>query len=150
MGRGRDSDWYWRTIATARPSTGHAWLRDPEATAAQVAGAAGRAAKMSADWHERQRASGIVDGRSYGRWDEHGSWVRGDPGKRRPFSGTDDAAVVAVSELPAAERLARTEPRPPSKRTSDVRWPAVGSILLRRPTSNASALGGRRPIIGQN
>ena len=108
MGRGRNSDWFWRTVATARPSTGHAWLRDPDATAHQVAGAAGRAAKLSADWKERQRAAGIVSGRSYGRWDEHGSWIRGDPDKRRPFSGADDAAAGASSALPDDERLTRS------------------------------------------
>ena len=74
-----------------------------------MAGAAGRAAQLSAEWKEGQRAAGIVNGRSYGRWDEHGSWIRGDPGKRRPFSGAaDDAAAVASEELPAAERLARS------------------------------------------
>lgn len=107
MGRGRNSEWFWRTVATARPSTGHPWLRDPDATALQAAGAAGRAAKLSADWKERQRAAGIVDGLTYGRWDAHGNWLRGDPDKRRPFSG-DDAAVVGSSELPAEERLARS------------------------------------------
>lgn len=113
MGRGRNSDWFWRTVATARPSTGHPWLRDPDATAFQAAGAAGRAAKLSADWKERQRAAGIVNGRGYGRWDEHGNWLRGDPGKRRPYSGADGhdsthMAVVGSSELSAEEHLARS------------------------------------------
>lgn len=69
-----------------------------------MAGAAGRAAKLSAEWKDSQRAAGIVNGRTYGRW-EQGRWKRGDPGKRRPFSGTSAVTVVGLS---AEEQLARS------------------------------------------
>ena len=60
---------FWRTIATARPSTGGP-NSDPAA-----------AKKKAQDWKARQKAAGIVNGRAYGYWSGPGyrGWVRVDP-----------------------------------------------------------------------
>ena len=60
---------FWRTIATARPSTG-----GPNADPAA-------AKKKAQDWKAGQKAAGIVNGRTYGYWSGPGyrGWVRVDP-----------------------------------------------------------------------
>jgi len=80
MGRGRNSDWFWRTVATARPSSGQrdqagTWVPSPTAP-------------TWAEWNARLKAAGInANGLTYGRWDETGAWVRGDPKVNKEGTG---------------------------------------------------------------
>ena len=69
--------WFWRTLATARPSTGG------PGTSADAA------AKRQREWEQRQRDEGIVSGRQYGRWEQSATgskrWRRGVPKEERPW-----------------------------------------------------------------
>lgn len=70
--------WFYRTLATARPSTGG------PGTSAEVA------AKRQREWEQRQRDEGIVNGKQYGRWEQTATgskrWRRGVPKDDRPWS----------------------------------------------------------------
>ena len=70
--------WFWRTVATARPSTGGPGA-DPE-----------EAARRRQEADERMRSQGVDPrtGRTWGCWERGrpgGIWVRGVPGQRRPW-----------------------------------------------------------------
>lgn len=70
--------WFWRTVATARPSSG-APGADPE-----------EAARRRREADERMRSHGVDPrtGRTWGCWERGrpgGIWVRGVPGQRRPW-----------------------------------------------------------------
>ena len=69
--------WFWRTLATARPSTGG------PGTSADAA------AKLRREWEQRHRDEGIVSGRQYGRWEQSATgskrWRRGVPKEERPW-----------------------------------------------------------------
>ena len=70
--------WFWRTVATARPSTGGTGA-DPE-----------EAARRRQEADERMRSQGVDPrtGRTWGCWERGrpgGIWVRGVPGQRRPW-----------------------------------------------------------------
>ena len=72
--------WFWRTVATARPSTGGPGA-DPTV-----------AATKQREWEEGMRRRGIdpKTGRTYGCWANGrvgGRWIRGVPGKKRPWTG---------------------------------------------------------------
>jgi len=75
--------WFWRTVATARPSTGGPGS-DPDA-----------AATKQREWEEGMRKAGIdpKTGRTYGCWAGGrvgGRWIRGVPGKKRPWTDDDE------------------------------------------------------------
>lgn len=69
--------WFYRTLATARPSTGG------PGTSAEVA------AKRQREWEQRQRDEGIINGKQYGRWEQTATggkrWRRGVPKEDRPW-----------------------------------------------------------------
>ena len=70
---------FWRTLATARPSTGgrNMSAADQEAIA-----------RKNKEWKARQTQLGIVDGKSYGHWKNGrvgGKWVRVDPKTKQPL-----------------------------------------------------------------
>lgn len=74
--KARGEHWFWRTVATARPSTRGAL--DPQA--------------VTLAWEAGLRAQGInpKTGRTWGCWEngkQGGRWIRGEPGKRRPWPG---------------------------------------------------------------
>ena len=78
--------WFWRTIASARQSTGGKDA-DPEAA---------RLAQVESD--DRRRNLGIdpKTGRVWGCWaygKQGGVWVRGMPRQRRPWEGRDGASL---------------------------------------------------------
>jgi hypothetical protein len=66
--------WFWRTLATARPSTAGM-------SAAQAAAAA-------AAWQQGQEEQGIVNGQQYGRWEQNHEgkrrWQRGQLESTKP------------------------------------------------------------------
>ena len=108
MGRGRNSDWFWRTVATARPSTGRrdetgTWVPSPTAL-------------TSAEWVASLKAAGIDEnGLTYGRWDEQGAWLRGDPkvnkegtGKRKQPQGDTRTPALAEPDATRASSMAST------------------------------------------
>ena len=72
--------WFWRTVATNRPSTGGPGT-DPAMAAAK-----------QREWEAGLRRQGIDPkiGRTYGCWADGragGRWIRGVPGKKRPWGG---------------------------------------------------------------
>ena len=70
---------FWRTLATARPSTGG---RNKSAAELEAM------AKKDAEWKARQKQLGIVNGRSYGHWKDGrvgGKWIRVDPKTKQPL-----------------------------------------------------------------
>ena len=60
--------WFWRTLATARPSMGGEGIGPEAAQAASEA------------WKRQQRDAGIASGKQYGRWEQGASgqkrWVK--------------------------------------------------------------------------
>ena len=75
--------WFWRTVVTARPSLGGKGV-DPAVAAAR-----------QREWEEEMRWRGIdpKTGRTYGCWANGrvgGQWIRGVPGKKRPWTEGDD------------------------------------------------------------
>ena len=78
--------WFWRTVATARASTGGKGA-DPDAA---------RQARI--EFEARQRRAGIdtKTGRTWGCWANGrpgGIWVRGVPGQPRPWESKDSAPL---------------------------------------------------------
>ena len=70
---------FWRTLATARPSTGG---KDSDPAAAK---------RIADEFQARQKALGIVNGRSYGHWKDGrmgGTWIRVDPKTKEPLGAT--------------------------------------------------------------
>jgi hypothetical protein len=70
---------FWRTLATARPSTG-----GPNTSAADREAMA----KKHEEWKARQKQLGVVNGKSYGHWKDGragGRWVRVDPKTQQPL-----------------------------------------------------------------
>ena len=84
MGRGRNSDWFSRTVATCRPS-----------------------GQTQGEWHKQLKENGInKHGMTYGRWDEKGAWVRGDPKKDKPGGKFKKIAAAYQAEKREAESAA--------------------------------------------
>ena len=68
---------FWRTLATARPSTGGPGVDPAESK------------RRAEAWTARQRALGVVNGRSYGHWKDGRigrTWVFVDPKTEQPLS----------------------------------------------------------------
>ena len=68
---------FWRTLATARPSTGGPGIDPAESK------------RRAEAWAARQRALGVVNGRSYGHWKDGRigrTWVFVDPKTEQPLS----------------------------------------------------------------
>ena len=92
--------WFTRTVATARPSAG-----GPKAalSSSSSSSGGGEAASATKDWQEQLRETGVHGGRTYGCWEDGrqgGVWVRGVPGKGRPWEGKGDCPIGLGAELP--------------------------------------------------
>ena len=79
----REVRWFWRTVATNRPSTGGPGT-DPATVAAK-----------QHEWEAGLKRQGIDPrtGRTYGCWADGrvgGRWIRGVPGKKRPWCDDDE------------------------------------------------------------